>query len=335
LLDDEGCIGVLAVSAPGADAFTDEDERRLRLVAGIVAPRLEMVRLRRLTVTDPLTGLWNRRALDDLVPSKGRDDEPLSVAAIDIDRFKVINDRFGHGVGDDVLRAVAVALSLAVRDSDAVVRVGGEEIVLVLRGASLELAATVAERGRGAVEALSVIDDGGVTVSIGVAEQRPGEAREDVLARADAALYRAKQSGRNRVERDDPLHWAVASKGKPYRTVVVEGYEVLVGRAAEDNDHLTFHVASPHDLWLHVAGGTPGSHVVVRNPDKTEVPRAVVEQAAAFAGWYSKARGAPRVEVHYCRASDVSKPRGAPAGLVELAKWKSVKVAPAAVPGEG
>lgn len=121
----------------------------------------------------------------------------------------------------------------------------------------------------------------------------------------------------------------MGSKGRPYRTIRVQGYEVLVGRGDEDNDHLTFAVAEPRDLWLHVAGGTPGSHVVVRNPDGGEVPREVVETAAAAAAWYSKSRGAPRVEVHVCRASDVSKPRGAPAGLVELAKWKSVKVKPA------
>jgi predicted ribosome quality control (RQC) complex YloA/Tae2 family protein len=121
----------------------------------------------------------------------------------------------------------------------------------------------------------------------------------------------------------------VGSKGKPYRTVLVEGYEVLVGRSSEDNDYLTFDVAEPHDGWLHVAGGTPGSHVIVRNPTKGEIPRPVIERAAAFAAWYSKARGAPKVEVHVCRASDVSKPRGAPAGLVELARYKSLKVKPA------
>jgi predicted ribosome quality control (RQC) complex YloA/Tae2 family protein len=118
------------------------------------------------------------------------------------------------------------------------------------------------------------------------------------------------------------------SKGRPYRTLIVDGWEVLVGRGEDDNDHLTFDVAEPRDLWLHVAGGTPGSHVVVRNPDGAEVPKVVVEAAAAAAAWYSKARGAPKVEVHVCQARDVSKPRGAPAGLVELAKWKSVRVKP-------
>lgn len=125
----------------------------------------------------------------------------------------------------------------------------------------------------------------------------------------------------------------MASKGRPFRTVIVEGFEVLVGRGDEDNDHLTFDVAKPHDLWLHVAGGTPGSHVVVKNPDKVEIPRPVIERAAELAAWYSKARGAPRVEVHYCPASCVSKPRGAPKGLVELSRWKSVKVKPAAAGG--
>jgi predicted ribosome quality control (RQC) complex YloA/Tae2 family protein len=127
----------------------------------------------------------------------------------------------------------------------------------------------------------------------------------------------------------------MGSKGRPYRTLRIEGFEVLVGRGDEDNDHLTFHVAEPRDLWLHVAGGTPGSHVVVRNPEGAEVPKQVVERAAAAAAWYSKARGAPKVEVHVCRVSDVSKPRGAPVGLVELAKWKSLKVKPEAPQAPG
>jgi predicted ribosome quality control (RQC) complex YloA/Tae2 family protein len=127
----------------------------------------------------------------------------------------------------------------------------------------------------------------------------------------------------------------MGSKGKPYRTLVIDGFEVLVGRGDEDNDTLTFHVAEPRDLWLHVAGGTPGSHVVIRNPDDVDVPQAVVEAAAAAAAWYSKARGAPKVEVHVCRVADVSKPRGAPTGLVELARWKSVRVKPAVPVKEG
>lgn len=120
----------------------------------------------------------------------------------------------------------------------------------------------------------------------------------------------------------------MASKGRPYRTFVVDGFEILVGRGEDDNDHLTFEVAEPHDTWMHVGDGTPGSHVVVKNPDKAELPKSVVTRAAALAAWYSKARSAKTVEVHYCKASEVSKPRGAPAGLVELASWKNIRVAP-------
>jgi predicted ribosome quality control (RQC) complex YloA/Tae2 family protein len=121
----------------------------------------------------------------------------------------------------------------------------------------------------------------------------------------------------------------LSSKGRPYRTFLHDGFEILVGKGEADNDHLTFDVAEPHDLWLHVAGGSPGSHVVVRCPDQAEVPRSVVEVAAQVAAWFSKARGAPKVQVDYCRASDVRKPRGAPAGLVELRRWKSLRVRPA------
>ncbi|HEY4117069.1 MAG TPA: NFACT RNA binding domain-containing protein [Byssovorax sp.] len=126
----------------------------------------------------------------------------------------------------------------------------------------------------------------------------------------------------------------MASKGKPYRTFVIDGFTILAGRGEDDNDHLTFDVAAPRDTWLHVAGGTPGSHVIVQNPDGLEVPREVVEWAAKIAAWYSKARGAAKVEVHVCRASEVSKPRGAPAGLVELARWKSLRVKPELPAGE-
>lgn len=120
----------------------------------------------------------------------------------------------------------------------------------------------------------------------------------------------------------------MGSKGKPYRTLEHEGFEILVGRADEDNDYLTFRVASKRDLWLHVGGGTPGSHVIVRSPERGEVPDAVIERAAELAAWYSKARGAPRVEVHVCKVADVSKPKGAPAGKVEIRRFSKRKVTP-------
>ena len=119
----------------------------------------------------------------------------------------------------------------------------------------------------------------------------------------------------------------MAGKGRPYRTVVCDGHEILVGRGDRENDTLTFEVAAPEDFWLHVAGGVAGSHVVVRNPEKLEaLPAPVLERAAALAAWHSKARGRARVDVHVCRVADVRKPRGAPAGEVELRRWERVRV---------
>ena len=126
----------------------------------------------------------------------------------------------------------------------------------------------------------------------------------------------------------------MSSKGRPYKTIRFEGFEILIGRSDEDNDFLTFEVGEPMDLWLHVAGGTAGSHVVVRNPEKLhELPDEVVERAAELAAWHSKARGRARVEVHVCRVADVDKRRGAPAGQVMLRKWWRMRVRGDVAPG--
>jgi len=115
----------------------------------------------------------------------------------------------------------------------------------------------------------------------------------------------------------------------------VEGFEVLVGQGDEENDVLTFDVAALEDFWLHVAGGVPGSHVVIPKPDRLdELPASVVEKAAALAVRHSKARRQRRVDVHLCRVADVSKEKRAPAGEVVLRRWKSVRVyQPAAASG--
>jgi predicted ribosome quality control (RQC) complex YloA/Tae2 family protein len=128
----------------------------------------------------------------------------------------------------------------------------------------------------------------------------------------------------------------VASKGKGYRTLEVEGFVILVGKGDADNDHLTFGVAEPQDFWLHVSGPA-GSHVVIRNPEKLdEAPRVVIERAAELAAWHSKARGARgKVEVHLCRVADVSKPRGFAPGQVLLREWKAVKVYPRGLDDDG
>lgn len=129
----------------------------------------------------------------------------------------------------------------------------------------------------------------------------------------------------------------MASKGTGFRRYDVDGYEVLVGKGARENDRLTFREAAPQDLWLHAAGYA-GSHVVVRKPERGEVPREVVEVAARLAAYHSKAREARgKVEVHLCRAGDVRKPRGFPPGMVQLRRWESVRVYPrdVAEAGEG
>jgi predicted ribosome quality control (RQC) complex YloA/Tae2 family protein len=107
----------------------------------------------------------------------------------------------------------------------------------------------------------------------------------------------------------------------------IDGFEVLVGKGSADNDRLTFGVAEPRDLWLHVAGPA-GSHVVVRNPGELdEIPRPTVEKAAQLAAWHSKARGSRgKVEVHVCRVADVRKPRGFAPGQVLLRRWDAVRV---------
>jgi len=112
-----------------------------------------------------------------------------------------------------------------------------------------------------------------------------------------------------------------------YREYLCQGFSILVGRGARENDVLSLREAEPQDLWLHAAGYA-GSHVVIRRPSKeVEVPSEVVEVAAQLAAWHSKARGAGgKVEVHLCRAGDVRKRRGAPAGEVLLERWTRVRV---------
>lgn len=120
----------------------------------------------------------------------------------------------------------------------------------------------------------------------------------------------------------------------PYRQLEAHGFEILVGKGAADNDRLTFREASPQDLWFHAAGYA-GSHVVVRNPEKlSEVPREVLQFAARLAAYHSKAREAGgKVEVHWCRVHEVSKPRGFPPGKVLLKRFERLRVYPEGIDG--
>ena len=112
-----------------------------------------------------------------------------------------------------------------------------------------------------------------------------------------------------------------------YRTIIHQGWEILIGKSAKGNDMITMKLARPDDLWLH-AEGMPGSHVLVRNPEGRDVPDPVLAKAAALAARYSKGKGSTKVPVAYTRARFVSKPKGAKPGLVMLAERKTIMVAP-------
>lgn len=160
--------------------------------------------LERQASTDPLTGVLNRRGLDArmvaLVGLARRSGRPLSLVALDVDHFKRINDTHGHGAGDDVLRRLAASLQARVRRSDVVARIGGEEFVVLLPDTDVPGAQTIAQA---LLQAVAEQEDpvvGRVTISAGVAGLRgPEEEPVTFIARADAALYRAKHEGRNRV----------------------------------------------------------------------------------------------------------------------------------------
>jgi len=159
--------------------------------------------------TDPLTGLLNRRGFFDAAGAVMQGNKaasaPVSVLAFDLDHFKSINDNFGHGMGDAMLRLFASVARKTMRGGDVIGRLGGEEFVAILSGTLAE-AAIAAERVRCAF-ATATLDPAGhqipATASIGVACDSPGAAIELLIARADAALYRAKANGRNRIELAD------------------------------------------------------------------------------------------------------------------------------------
>ncbi|HEV8312297.1 MAG TPA: diguanylate cyclase [Burkholderiaceae bacterium] len=157
---------------------------------------------------DALTGLRNRRVLDEALPQllerASREHAPVAVAMADLDHFKLINDRFGHGLGDRVLTALAQLLRANTRGADLLARVGGEEFLVVLDGAPIDLAQEICERLRVAVAAHPWHELAAglkVSLSVGLVAGAAGEDRERLIARADAALYEAKRRGRNRVHR--------------------------------------------------------------------------------------------------------------------------------------
>jgi diguanylate cyclase len=180
-------------------ADTNEELGRLR-------EHLEQVRHD--SMTDTLTDLANRKAFDEALERSqadaDKDGQPLSLAILDIDHFKVFNDTWGHQTGDQVIRYVASVLARAATGQRTAARYGGEEFALILPGEAAEAAQAVIEAAR--VEISSRIlkrrstneDLGAITISSGIAQQQPGDEPADLIERADAALYCSKRDGRNR-----------------------------------------------------------------------------------------------------------------------------------------
>ena len=193
-------VGVLFVAWTGRvrrlEDRTASVSGLLATEAAFVIERADLIaRLERLARTDELTGLANRRTADEelgrSLARARRDDEPLAVAMIDIDHFKVYNDTHGHAGGDAMLTAAARAWSETLRGGDLLARYGGEEFIALFPRCRLDVAGSAADRLRGALP-------GGVTCSVGVALWDGSESSDALLARADAALYEAKASGRDR-----------------------------------------------------------------------------------------------------------------------------------------
>jgi diguanylate cyclase (GGDEF)-like protein len=197
------CMGAISAVHAGKDHFTLDHLDLLLLLAGIASPYIEIARLSRLARVDPLTGALSRRGLAQVFPDDAEGVvTPLSVVSVDVDRFKEMNDRFGHAVGDEVLRQVARLLGAVLRAGDAVVRSGGDAFLLVLAGVDVQQASRIAGRAQEMIRAL-VVDIGGtslgITASMGVAQRGREEAREGLIARADAAMQEARESGGGRI----------------------------------------------------------------------------------------------------------------------------------------
>ncbi|HQZ38783.1 MAG TPA: GGDEF domain-containing protein [Vicinamibacterales bacterium] len=193
------------------DASAELARNLLRVLAGRV--RNDDVALRqmadrrrhfeRLSIIDGLTGLHNRRWLDAVFPAHlvrlQHEQRPAALLMADADQFKVLNDAYGHAVGDAVLQRVAGALVRALRPDDLLARYGGEEFAALIADVDLTEATEVAERLRAAVTSSHAAGDPDCTISVGVAQAVTGESFESLARRADAALLRAKRDGRDRV----------------------------------------------------------------------------------------------------------------------------------------
>jgi diguanylate cyclase len=191
-------------------------EDKLSRTSGEVAElRQNLEAVRREALTDPLTGIPNRKLFESRLREAASNavetGEPMSLLMLDIDHFKRFNDTYGHQLGDQVLRLVAKTLADGVKGRDTPARYGGEEFVIVLPQTRLENAVTVAEQIRRTMVRHKVVrkdtgeEFGVIALSVGASVYRPGEDLAELIRRADAALYHAKHTGRNRVVAEDDV----------------------------------------------------------------------------------------------------------------------------------
>ena len=161
-------------------------------------------KIRDISQIDPLTGIYNRRKIGQNLTEIQNEHRDVTIILMDLDHFKKINDSYGHDVGDDVLKQVALTLSKNVRDEDVVGRFGGEEFILVLQNKSIQQALDIAERCRKEIESTRIkINDKEfiqISASFGITVGNHYQTKQQILKQADEALYLAKKLGRNQVK---------------------------------------------------------------------------------------------------------------------------------------
>ncbi|MEQ9320065.1 MAG: sensor domain-containing diguanylate cyclase [Polyangiaceae bacterium] len=214
-------VGVLAITSGEPDIYDEDHETLAFLLANCAVPPIEKARLARLAITDAQTMAFNHSYLiPGLEAEMSKRRGLLSVLLMDLDRFKTINDQFGHAAGDEALREFAARVRATTRDPDILVRRGGDEFVLIMPGTDPASAEAVASRIRDAMadEPLNFGEAGEhtITVSIGVATWNGREAAEALEQRADAAMYEAKRGGRDgvRVSESPPPNLAPDDNGE-------------------------------------------------------------------------------------------------------------------------
>jgi diguanylate cyclase (GGDEF)-like protein len=201
--------GLIEIVGDGEDA--EARLNRIRPIAAAIGDAMSLAlssmalreRLRNQALRDALTGLYNRRFLEETLERMALDSErrksPVSAIMIDLDHFKRLNDVHGHAAGDTVLREVAKAIVTCLRQTDVACRYGGEEITVLMPDCPLAMAEKKAEQIRARIAEVSAGEGLSVTASLGVASHPETSGRAELLSMADAALYEAKQRGRNRV----------------------------------------------------------------------------------------------------------------------------------------